>query len=446
MRLLHTKSFELEVFLGNNTPPYAILSHTWGKEEVLFEHVNGGLKPGTTKKLGWAKVRYSCAEAASDGYEYVWIDTCCIDKSSSAELSEAINSMFKWYQDAGICYAYLEDVDVTIDLTTDIIDLTTPDPRPSLPRQFSASRWFTRGWTLQELIAPQDVRFYTRSWNFIASRQKDESYARLIEERTGIPVSVLRRDMCCYVGQRLRDTAHQSSQECPGCHRGINSLDVLNDHSIAERMSWAAARQTTRIEDQAYCLLGLFGVHMPLLYGEGSRAFIRLQEEIIKISDDQSIFAFASQYEDGNDSLLARSPHAFDKSDFTFLPKAENRQQESTNMVLTSKYIQTRMMVCPCTVWTGSWDSDSSDSDLSIRSDLTGEAQSCYLGILSCGTKADLLTRPAILLRLVEGDDQSYRRIDNHVLLSIRPLFLIDTVSINFEPLGMSSITHLRCS
>jgi len=433
MRLLHTKSFALEVFFGNNTPPYAILSHTWGQEEVLFEHVNGGLKPGTTQRLGWAKVRYSCAQAASDGYGYVWIDTCCIDKSSSAELSEAINSMFKWYQDADICYAYLEDVDINI-------DLSTPTPRSAFPWLLSASRWFTRGWTLQELIAPQDVRFYSRSWMLIASRQDDEVFARAIEKRTGIPLSVLKRDSCCYVGQHLRGTAHRSTQKCPGCHKAVNSLDILNHHSIAERMSWAASRQTTRIEDQSYCLLGLFGVHMPLLYGEESRAFIRLQEEIIKISDDQSIFAFANQYEHGDDTLLARSPDAFDKSCVTFLPKSQNRQEESSTMILTSKYIQTKMTICPCTVRTSSWDPEPSDSDGSNVKMSTGVVQSCYLGILSCGTKSDLLTRPAILLSAVKNNEKTFRRINNHVLLTIRPLSLKDTTGIDFEPLGTSSM------
>lgn len=165
--------------------------------------------------------------------------SCCIDKTSTAELSESINSMFRWYQKAKICYAYLEDVD-------DVSEL-------------GRSRWFTRGWTLQELIAPKDVSFYSTNWTFLGSKSDLRDNLAAI---TGISQDVL-------------SGASESWHEC-----------------IATRMRWAANRQTTCLEDMAYCLLGIFDVQMPLLYGEGKRAFTRLQQEIMRGSDDQSLFAW----------------------------------------------------------------------------------------------------------------------------------------------------------
>jgi hypothetical protein len=137
MRLVNTHSLQLEEFIfdGRGRPTYAILSHTWGKEEVIFFDMADLDK--ARAKAGFAKVEGACSLAASQGYDYIWIDTCCIDKSSSAELSEAINSMYRWYQWAKVCYAYLVDV--------------------QNPNQLEESKWFTRGWTLQELIAPSRV-------------------------------------------------------------------------------------------------------------------------------------------------------------------------------------------------------------------------------------------------------------------------------------------------
>ena len=154
MRLLSTLAGELHEFFDEKTPPYAILSHTWGDGEVSLQDLEGGR---TTNKAGYAKIKSCCELAASEGWEFVWIDTCCIDKSSSAELSEAINSMFRWYQRAEVCYAYLSDVDLqgTAHLDSSIIH---------------GSRWFTRGWTLQELLAPAVVVFYDKHWTEIGTK------------------------------------------------------------------------------------------------------------------------------------------------------------------------------------------------------------------------------------------------------------------------------------
>ncbi|KAF3003092.1 hypothetical protein E8E13_007957 [Curvularia kusanoi] len=260
MRLLQIRSngsFGLVERFGDDIPPYAILSHTWGSrdEEVSFQEMENG--SGKTK-LGYEKIVFCGRQAAEDGLDYFWVDTCCIDKTSSAELSEAINSMYVWYQAARVCYAYLSDV-------------TSIEPRLE-------SRWFTRGWTLQELIAPAEVVFYNRQWERLGTKL---DLAQTVKDCTGIPIRVL-------------------------CEH-----DDLDSFSVAQKMSWAASRQTTRVEDRAYCLLGVFGINMPLIYGEGENAFIRLQEEIMKITDDHSLFAWQSR--DDRGGCLATSPSSFSR-------------------------------------------------------------------------------------------------------------------------------------
>ena len=258
MWLLDTTSLALSAFFDENTPYYAILSHTWGPEEVSFQDIQGPHER-ILNKAGYKKIKECCAKALEAGFKYVWIDTCCIDKTNSVELSEAINSMFRWYQNSATCYAYLADV--------------TPNNSP-----FGASRWFTRGWTLQELIAPNDVLFFDSYWNEIGSR---ESLRGVIERVTGVPQPVL-----------------------------INGS--LHGHCIAEIMSWAGRRETTRLEDRAYSLLGLFGVSMPLIYGEGEQAFKRLQLEIMKSSTDHSLFAWTAQVgAPQGEGVLATSPDEF---------------------------------------------------------------------------------------------------------------------------------------
>ncbi|KAI9368950.1 heterokaryon incompatibility protein-domain-containing protein [Aspergillus egyptiacus] len=257
MRLLEAATLQLVEFDPGEIPRYAILSHTWEAGEVLFEDIVRGT--GSTKP-GYRKVQLTGEQAIPDGLHYSWVDSCCINKDSSAELSESLNSMFVWYQKAEICYAYLSDVDNLEDLRS--------------------SRWFTRGWTLQELLAPADVLFYARDWVLLGSKR---GLRDIISEITGIGIEYL----CGY-----------RELECA---------------SIAQRMFWAANRQTRRPEDIAYCLLGIFGVNMPMLYGEGSRAFIRLQEEIMRRSDDQSLFAWfdPSAPSDALYGLLATSPALF---------------------------------------------------------------------------------------------------------------------------------------
>ncbi|KAI1759228.1 HET-domain-containing protein [Hypoxylon sp. FL1150] len=276
MRLLDTRSLELEEFFDEDIPPYAILSHTWLKRgEVMFQDMRDPAREG---KPGFAKIKSCCAQAWEDGHRWVWIDTCCIDKTSSAELSEAINSMYRWYAEAEVCYAYLSDVDAAEE----------PWPYHST---FRKSRWFKRGWTLQELLAPKKLQFFGSSWDRLRAdkypvRRIDENeLLKLVSGITGIRWGVL---------------AH---------------LTKMCDISVAERISWAAGRLTSRREDRAYSLLGILDINMPLLYGEGDKAFTRLQEEVIRKSYDHSLFAWGlsgqSEITSNWSSLLAPSPDAF---------------------------------------------------------------------------------------------------------------------------------------
>lgn len=254
--------------------PYAILSHTWRPDEeggeqsyedvrrlqaaVAVLETRGGERSLTSGDASSSsltilshpdlspKIKGLCRIAREAGYRLVWIDSCCIDKASSAELSEAINSMFEWYSEADVCYAYLADVP------------DDEDPR-LLDSVFRESRWHRRGWTLQELIAPERVIFLSCTWRFLGTKT---GLASTLEQITNVDFAIL------------------------------TGRTTLTSISVAKRMSWAATRWTTRVEDRAYSLLGLFGVHMSPIYGEGANAFLRLQEEIIKTIPDQSIFAW----------------------------------------------------------------------------------------------------------------------------------------------------------
>lgn len=262
MRLLDTEFLELKEFSSEEIPPYAILSHRWGKEEVTFQDIQ---LRRHHHRHGFDKLLSFCSMASLRGFSYAWSDTCCINKESSAKLQESINSMFRWYQDAKECYAFLHDV----------VGKDNPYARDRR-RQFATSEWFKRGWTLQELIAPQQVLFFDSQWNLIG--QKSSMY-HIISAITYIDRGVLE--------------GKKSLQKC----------------TVSERMSWAARRKTTRIEDQAYSLLGLFNIYMPLLYGEKEQAFRRLQEEIIKQSDDHTLFIWSSS--NFAKSILAPYPDCF---------------------------------------------------------------------------------------------------------------------------------------
>ncbi|KAL7280008.1 hypothetical protein ACG7TL_006421 [Trametes sanguinea] len=260
MWLLDTADLTLHFFHNPEGVLYAILSHLWSLDgEQSFQALQAihaqaerikDADPAASFELLRQKVspkiQKCCQVARAAGYAYVWIDTCCINSSSSSELSEAINSMYAWYARADVCYAYLHDV---------------PDDEDPLAAtsSFRRSRWFSRGWTLQELIAPRNVIFLSGDWTFLGTKSTLSSAIELV---TGISRKVLDHSV---------------------------PLDTV---SVATRMSWASQRRTTRLEDEAYSLMGIFGVHMPTMYGEGRNAFLRLQEEILKRIPDQSIFVW----------------------------------------------------------------------------------------------------------------------------------------------------------
>ncbi|KAK3363156.1 heterokaryon incompatibility protein-domain-containing protein [Lasiosphaeria hispida] len=310
MRLLNVHSGAIKMIMADkDIPPYAILSHMWGSDDDEVSYEDWQTPPesftAVESKAGYQKIQYCRKQAIADGIDWIWVDTCCIDKKSSAELSEAINSMFRWYQGAQICYAYLSDVPTNHDHFQ--------------TAQGYQSRWFSRGWTLQELIAPKDIVFYSSSWKQIGTKS-DSSLRALLSHITAIEPKYL-------------------------C--GAD----LDEASVAKRMSWAAKRNTSRTEDMAYCLMGIFDINMPLLYGEGIKAFRRLQEEILKSNPyDLSLFAWGKivsspsfqlvdrEYLDGEkpipwdaeaastspQSLLAESPSDF-KESADFAPSLESR-------------------------------------------------------------------------------------------------------------------------
>ncbi|KAI1163479.1 HET-domain-containing protein [Nemania serpens] len=365
MRLINTQNFDLEEFQNEDDLEYAILSHRWEDGEVTLQDVESGR---AESRSGYTKIKKCCEQARRDGWLYLWVDTCCIDKKSSAELSEAINSMYRWYQKAQVCYAFLSDVGVM------------PRP-PDSDASFGNSLWFTRGWTLQELLAPKAVSFYDHSWQLIGTKQ---NLRGVIHRVTGI------------------------------AHAVLDGRTTVHDCSIAERMSWAAARQTTRVEDRAYSLLGLFDVNMPMLYGEGEKAFIRLQEEIIRHSDDHSIFAWSMPPLSKCRGLLAPSPDLF-----------------ANRMHLWPEWLRNNQSSCTIT-----------NRGLSISLLLTPWAADIYLALLQCRSRPPPGSGPirhvGIFLRRLRQDDQYAR-----VALGSRSLIFFDKETVKNRPFQSVAI-HVK--
>lgn len=327
MRLLDTQTLNFSEYLDSNVPRYAILSHRWGNREVTLQAFQeqrskwDSVHQFRTRfqqlqdcEPGLWKIIRACQVAESRGFRWIWIDVCCVDKSSSVELSEAMNSMFRWYGEAAVCYAYLKDVE-----------------EGSNHRTFEKSEWHTRGWTLQELLAPIEVKFFERHWNPIGTRSE---LADKISNVTGIDVGYLREDDVHHV----RGDFFQAS--------------------VAKRMSWLARRQTSRIEDIAYCMMGIFDVNMPVLYGEGTRAFMRLQLKIIKKSDDESIFAWTPSHRYSRNyslnlseerkpcmGMLALWPEDFADSGDIWIDPCGKRCEARLPYFMTNKGLQFRTLV-----------------------------------------------------------------------------------------------------
>ena len=220
-------------------PSYTILSHTWGpdEEEVTFQD----LREGSIKhKDGYGKLEFCAKQTQRDSQRHFWVDTCCIDKSNNVELNTAITSMFRWYQKAEKCYVYLSDVPGVhsdVDGSRDV----------SWESEFRNCRWLRRGWTLQELLAPEVVEFFDRSGRKLGDKG---SLERHICDTTGIPAEALRSR-------------------------------ALSSFSIEERFSWQRGRKTKKPEDLAYSFFGICEVSMIPIYGEGrDKAMARLRREL----------------------------------------------------------------------------------------------------------------------------------------------------------------------
>jgi hypothetical protein len=382
MRLIHCNSLQFEEFFNKNIPRYAILSHTWGNEEVSFAEFT--LYPAVPIiKQGIQKILFTCEQALRDELEYAWVDTCCIDKASSSDVSESINSMFNWYRDAHTCYVYLSDVS-----------------KSSFEKDFPACRWFKRGWTLQELLAPRDAMFYDRAWDELGTRSE---HIDKISEITMIDREVL---------------------ITPTCGKGVEIR--LESFCVAKRMSWASCRETSRAEDIAYCLLGIFGINMPVLYGEGQRAFVRLQEEIIRTIDDDSVLAWsldaATRHPVGIESnsvpaeteislsgspILANSPADFgDCGDF------EYAAERDAAFGMTNGGLQIQLPLVPVSAMF---------PGISVN---TRNGYDSCIGLLSCttGTNSGLL---GIILLTVGKYGSSTHMIRTHILSDDEPCFTV---------------------
>ena len=312
-------------FCDDDTTEYAILSHRWiDNTEISYGEMVGlanmekGERDAIRGGAGYKKILDTCRQAQKHGYEWVWVDTCCIDKRSSAELSEAINSMYRWYKNAKVCYAYLHDVDGSF---------PTRQDATRYPRSNGWPEWFSRGWTLQEVIAPSDVQFFNKNWKHIGDKK---TLAWTLTDITRVPTHILRDGI---------------DANCP---------------CVARIISWAANRTTTRVEDRAYSLMGLLDVNMPMLYGEGRKAFHRLQLEIIRSTNDQSIFAWGwNSRRVRIGSILADDPSFFEycgsitlMGHHEFIRWYKNRFPELRSMdaddgvfPVTNRGIQTQMLL-----------------------------------------------------------------------------------------------------
>ena len=321
MWVLSTDRAELHFFQSPEEVPdgYAALSHVWNKDnrEQSFQDVQRINKDcrrnGTNPRdFVFEKIQRCCELAEKHGYKWVWIDTCCIDKTSSADISEAVTAMFRYYSLARICYGYLADIPY---YKTDFPESDDPKVYQDIYCDLIHSQWFHRGWTLQELIAPGFFLFLSQDWKVLGSRS---DFAIILEQKFGIPAALLKYQ----VSHRI--------------------------YSIAQRMSWFQKRKTTWLEDEAYCLLGLFGIYMPTLYGEGRHAFQRLQEEIMKQSADTTLFAWDFDSVDPHRaSLFAPSPSAFYDDAVNFEPMLYkppgSDQQDNNDTAIVS-------CICACSI------------------------------------------------------------------------------------------------
>ncbi|KAF4998771.1 hypothetical protein FGRMN_2912 [Fusarium graminum] len=422
MRLLNIRTLRLESFSGAeiDIPQYAILSHTWGDDEITFQDITQQSLIQLKNRKSYSKIQGCCAQARRDALDYVWIDTCCIDKASSAELSEAINSMFKWYQQASLCYVFLNDFTPALSYRP---FLTRRGEEISIEKKdtsFFKCRWFTRGWTLQELIAPRHVDFFNYNWVRFGSR--DHELLDRICQRTGVWPQLFDEPRCSCAKHFARCIVRDGI--CQECRRIDTLPETLDSFAVSIKMSWAASRVTTRKEDAAYCVLGLFNLNMPMLYGEGDKAFSRLQQAIIRQSKDQSLLLWRTgpfdTPQERSPGCLAPSPGLFKEPVHILGRRVFNRvdrQYEAdflgnmAPMELTDTAINTSLWICPCTV---------------------GHFRKLWLGILDLAYDDDYLVRPALLLEHM-GVVDLYRRVYPQWIIPVNPRQSYTTLELSLD-------------
>lgn len=406
MKLLHTHNFTLESFPEPPSQSYACLSYTWGTPphgEVSHRDVVGcGARSpkadyGTLKDRAslpaWARrdtesarrVVGACSRAREVGIKYLWVDTICIDRTSLADISEAINSMYRWYRQATVCYAHLSDLAPSALPSTDDVASAMADcslDETSLGR----SRWFTRGWTLQELLLPRRLELYDREWNLRGSKSSSH-VVEMLSRISGVETAVL------------------------------SDPDRIADFSYGRRMAWAAKRQVTRGEDAAYALLPILGVNMTVRYGEGGeRAFQRLQEKVIRVTTDLSPLCWRSCWEDemsdeeGEEGeqffggCLASSPAEF--SHFVATPEWQEPFHSDAELQFNNKGLNIRAPLAP-------WRRSTRDVVMYLNSSSRSREGMQHVGVLlrECepGVFARLSPKEVVRLPLRKGVDLSRR-------------------------------------
>ncbi|KAI6004437.1 heterokaryon incompatibility protein-domain-containing protein [Pisolithus orientalis] len=325
-----TKVFEP----GDEATKYAIVSHRWiegaevdYQEMTKLAEMKEAKQNEIRERLGYKKIIRSCEQALRDGYKYLWIDTCCINKPDISELSRSIKSMYRWYKNSSVCYAYLHDI-------TDL-SFPTASSEKRYPDSKGWPVWFSRGWTLQEMIAPVDVWFFNKDWKALGDKR---TLAPTLSRITRVPQHI------------LTDRFSPNNRPC-----------------AAQIMSWAADRTTGEVEDKAYSLFGLLGVNIPVMYGEGKEAFRRLQLEFVREANDGSIFAWGFHRDSQRSgSILADDPsffrgcenmelitpdeylrhHRFQMPQLWLMPYI--RRDRYDPWVMTNRGIQCRTFLRPC--------------------------------------------------------------------------------------------------
>jgi hypothetical protein len=275
---------------------YAILSHRWLDEgEPTYEAMENCKATGP----GYEKLKSFCNHARHYGMEFAWSDTCCIDKSSSTELDESIRSMFRWYRNSTVCIVYLGQSEKVNDILHD--------------------EWTTRGWTLQELLAPYRIKFFNKYWVPLVGGENDIKWeetelSKTLERATGVPHDALRRKF------------------------------KPSPSKVDERMTWAARRKTTRAEDVAYSLMGVFDVSLQIAYGEGGdRAFCRLIEVIMQ-AGDPSVLNWTGE------AAVHHTSRAIPRSPQSFVHRNMGLASGKLEMTMTSLGLRVPLVILPLTL------------------------------------------------------------------------------------------------